>query len=247
MSNQRSVGKFCSLTATNITGTSDSIAAFNGALLGEGAEAYCTSNLKVYRFTSATISSFSPLFVPANAGGGTWVMQDSSGFMTCYAVGSATFTAAATGGSPTLGLNFWSEQKSGAGFYSTAAGLGSGLVSVNSTTGLILVDGSLASLGRNVAFQMTMQFSATCNLTGQIFEFDITKASGGNVGNSVQSQTATQSAISGPGGTSTVTVNQIFFPTPGLGYEPVFRCITSGTALLYTAFYQVSITPAGIF
>lgn len=243
MSNQRSVGKFCSVVVTNLTGTSDSIAALNGSLLGEGAEAYCLANAHTYRFNSALSSFFSPTFIAANVGGGGWVMQDAQPYLGLCGIGTSVFTAAATGGSPTLGLNFWSEQKSGAGFYSQVTDIGNS-ATINSTTGLLLVDGTLAF--RPVPYLFNMQFSMTCNLTGQIFEFDITRASGGNVGNTVQSQTATQSVISGPGGTTSVSYTQIFTPTPGIGYEPVFRCITSGTALLYTAFYQVTMTPLGM-
>lgn len=243
MSNFRNVGKFCSLVATSLTSTSDSIAAFNGSILGEGALAYCTTNQKSYRFTSATIPTFSPMFLPANVGGGTWVLQEAEEILSCYGFGSASYTAAPAQSS--LGLGFWTEFKTGSGFYTTLSGFGGTLVTINSTTGLILADGSLASY-RNVPFLLTMQFSVGSDVAGQVWEFDITKASGGNVGNNVQSQTAAQTSVQGAVTATSVVINQVIFLTPGLGYEPVFRCVTSGTAKLVTAYYQVSIVPVGI-
>lgn len=243
MSNKRSVGNFCSISVANISSGADSIAALNGSVLGQGAEAYCQQNKRTYRFDSSVAAFFSPTFVAANVGGGGWVMQNAEPYLGLCGVGTSLFTAAATGGSPTLGLSVWSEQKTGAGFYTPLTDLGNS-VTIDSTTGLIIVDGTLSY--RPTPFLFTMQFSVTATVPGNIWEFDITKASGGNVGNTSQSQTAAQSAVSGPGGTTSVCYTTIFTPTPSLGYEPVFRCITSGTAALYTAFYQITVTPLGM-
>lgn len=245
MSNQRSVGKFCSVVVTNPTGASDSIAALNGSLLGEGAEAFCSSNAKAYRWTSAAVTAFSPVFIAATTGGGTWIMQGPGAYLSCAAVGSAAFTAAGTGGTPTLGLNVWSEFKTGAGFYTTVSGFGGNIATVNSTTGLILIDGSVATY-RNVPFLITMQFSVTASASGNVWEFDLTQASGGNVGTTNQSQTAAQTTVTNAGANS-ISLSRLFLPTPGIGYEPVFRNLSSGATTLYAAFYQVSIVPAGIY
>lgn len=245
MSNQRSVGRFCSIAVTNPTGASDSIAALNGSLLGEGAEAFCTSNGKPYRWTSATVTAFSPVFLAATTGGGTWIMQGPEAYFSCSAVGSALYTA--SGAQASLGLNVWTEFKTGAGFYTTQSGFGGNLVTVNSGTGFILVDSSLGTY-RNVPFQVVMTFSVSSSTANSTFEFDLTQAAGGNVGTTNTSQSAVQVTLQGGAGIATEVVHsRLFLPTAGLSYEPVFRCVSSGVPTLYTAYYQVSIVPAGIF
>lgn len=243
MGSQRSVGKFCSITVTNDSvGASDSIVALNGALLGEGAEAFCTSSGQMYRWTSASIAAFAPVFITPSAGGGTWVMQNFEQFLSCSAFGSAAFTAGAA--QATLGINLWTEIKTGGGFYTTAPGFAGNLVTINSAVGFMTLANAVGSF-RNVPLLVTMQFSVSASEALSAWEFDLTPVPGGNVGANVQSQTAAQATLTGPGQATSVTLTRLFVPTANVAYYPVFRCVNSGTATLYTAYYQMSVVSAG--
>lgn len=243
MGNQRSVGKFCSIVVTNDSvGAFDSIVSLDGSKLGEGAEAFCSSTGQAYRWTSLSIAAFQNIFITPTTGGGTWVMQDLEQFLSCFAFGSAAFTAGAA--QATLGINLWTEIKTGTGFYTTGPGFSGNLVTINSATGFMTLANTVGSF-RSVPLLVTMQFSMSASEVNTTWEFDLTPAPGGNVGLNVQSQTAVQATLPGPGLATSVTVTRLFIPTANVAYYPVFRCVNSGTATLYTAYYQMSVVSAG--
>jgi hypothetical protein len=243
MSDQRSVGKFCSITAFENTGVGlDSIQEIDGSKLGEGAEAFCTSTGQSYRWTSATITAFGLVFITPATGGGTWVMQGYEQFLSCSAVGSAAFSGA--GAHASLGLNLWTTFPAGASFYTTGPGFTVGqLVTVEPSFGFMVLNNTMGSF-RSVPLLVTMQFSVTSSALGHIFEFDLTPSPGGNIGLNVQSQTAAQATLLSAGPTS-VSLTRLFIPTANVDYYPVWRCLTSGATTLSTSFYQMSIVSAG--
>lgn len=244
MSNQRSVGKFCSITAfEDLGGGLDSIQAIDGSKLGEGAEAFCTSTGQSYRWTANAIAAVGLVFITPTTGGGTWVMQGFEQFLSCSAVGSAAFTAGAA--QATTGINLWTALKGGASFYTTQPGFSAGqLVTINSAFGFMTLNNAMGSF-RSVPLLVTMQFSVSASEVNSAWEFDLTPSPGGNVGLNVQSQTAAQASLPGPGLATSITVSRLFFPTANVAYYPVFRCVNSGTATLYTAYYQMAVVSAG--
>ncbi len=246
MSNQRGVGKFCSIVVLNDTvGSSDSIISLDGSKLGEGAEAFCSSTGQAYRWTSNAITALGPTFITPLTGGGTWVMQAYTQFLACFAFGSAAFTGAAA--QATTGIGLWTALKAGAAFYTTGPGFTNvsvQLVTINSAAGFMTLANSMGSF-RAVPLLVTMQFSVQASEVNSLWEFDLTPSPGGNVGLNVQSQTATQVTLLGSGINSSVSVTRLFIPTANVAYYPVFRCLTSGTATLFTPFYQMAVVSAG--
>ncbi len=258
MSNQRGVGKFCSIVVLNDTvGSSDSIISLDGSKLGEGAEAFCSSTGQAYRWTSNAITALGPTFITPLTGGGTWVMQAYTQFLACFAFGSAAFTGAAA--QATTGIGLWTALKAGAAFYTTGPGFTNSsvqLVTINSAAGFMTLANSMGSF-RAVPLLVTMQlatvttqrvaqeFSVQASEVNSLWEFDLTPSPGGNVGLNVQSQTATQVTLLGSGINSSVSVTRLFIPTANVAYYPVFRCLTSGTATLFTPFYQMAVVSAG--
>jgi hypothetical protein len=170
-------------------------------------------------------------------------MQGYEQFLSCFAFGSAAFTAG--GAQSTTGINLWTAIKAGASFYTTGPGFSAGqLVTINSAAGFMTLANTVGSF-RSVPLLVTMQFAVSASEVNSTWEFDLTPSPGGNVGLNVQSQTAAQATLLGPGLATSVTVTRLFIPTANVAYYPVFRCVSSGTATLYTAYYQMSVVSAG--
>lgn len=242
MSNKRSVGNFCSLTATNLTGTSDSIAAFNGSLLGEGAEAYCTSSGHAYRWTSAVIAATTAIYIAPNAGGGTWVVQDGNAFFS----GLTESTLAYEGASITPTVNVWNFLPTGGGFY---AGTGPNVVwTTNSSNGVMTYGSQVPS--NNIIYLVTGQVTLYSGSTNQDLEFAFSP-SAGNIGSLIGTTTGRaggsviQQALSGTAITPlNFSISILSQLTPGVGYQWVFRNLTGSNAIL-SLYYGMSIVPVG--
>lgn len=242
MGNQRSVGRFCSLIATNLTGTSDSIAAFNGALLGEGAEAFCTSNGHVYRFTSSLGVVIPSVYIAANVGGGTWVVQDGDGFFT----GAAESTVNYEGSSVTPVASTWAALASGVNFY---GGTGqSGLWTTNTSSGVITYSSAVPA--NNMPFLFTGQvtlYSATAN---QQLELALSPSAGnpgcliGTTTNRAGSIVVQQNLPSTAGNPLNFSISTIFAAQPGIGYQWVFRNFTGPNAV-QSLYYGLNLAPLG--
>lgn len=130
MSNQRGVGPFCSMVVATLAGSSNSVAATSGIILGAGAQIYCLANNKSYRYTTSTITAASPVFIAA-AGGGTWMEENAVGdssvaIQTQAGYASSTLTSASA---------TWQALPSGAGFYGQSTT--SPLWSLNTTSGVL--------------------------------------------------------------------------------------------------------------
>lgn len=234
MSNQRGVGPFCSIVVATLTGTSNSLAALGGGILGEGAEAFCLQNKKSYRYTSTVITQALPVYVAA-AGTGTWVEQIAVADATAAIVGSANFAFPTVVTPPTTQ---WQALPSVTSGYQ--ASLSGSLWSLNTTTGVLTYNGP-----SGVIFLVTGILSWNPNFVpsgGAVLQWDIT-SNGANIGFTTPTLTQTLSSST----TDTTSPQQVVsqFIT-GASHGDTFQHIykVSPAAVDYVFLnYQATFTP----
>jgi hypothetical protein len=227
MSNQRSVGKFCSIVVTNLSGTSDSISSLVGTVLGEGAEAWCVATAAPFRWTSATITPDSVYFVAAS-GGGTWVRQvgaagvpeDSSVAMTT-AGQSAGFIASVQ--------NEWNAMQTASFAYAEELYAGPNW-SLNTTNGVRTYNGIPGGPSPR-AFMVTCSFTVIPSGAAALFEFDI-DLNGGRIGGTAGGSITSQVANLPNGSSVSITQSCNFFASPGDTWQHIWRITSASPPIL---------------
>lgn len=211
MSNQRSVGRFCSVVVTHLSGASDSIASLVGSTLGEGAEAWCVDQASTYRYTTATIAADAFFFVAAS-GGGTWVLQAGAAGTP---FGSGLFgTVAFQGGAlVSASQNVWTALPTGAFWFAEI--LNGNYWTLNTTTGVRTYTGPSREFTCNAAISVSAA-------SAQGIEFDLTE-NGSRIGGTVNGSIISQIGQAGSGAFTVIAQTCSFFATNGSTYQHIFR------------------------
>jgi hypothetical protein len=226
MSNQRSVGKFCSIVVTNLSGTSDSMTTIVGSTLGEGAEVWCAATATPFRWTAATITPDSAYFVSAS-GGGTWVRQvGAAGVPEGSSV--AMTTAGQSAGFIASVQNEWNAMQTASFAYAEELYAGP-YWTLNTTNGVRTYVGAPGISPR--PFLVTCSFTVIPSGANALFEFDIDlngSRIGGTTGGSITSQVANL-----PNGSSvSITQSCNFFASPGDTWQHIWRITSASPPIL---------------
>lgn len=220
MSNQRSVGQFCSITVGTINGAVNSVATINGPILGEGAECFCIQNGKSYRYTATTISGAAPCYVAAS-GGGTWVEQGAITDFSFGILGAVGFQSATQNNPSAVNLAL----PSSAGFYVTS--LAGSLWSLNGTTGVVTYTGP-TGLIFNVT--QTLAYSTTAS---DFLVLDLT-ANGARIGTTTRSTVSVLSATDSTQLATSATQSTILTPVNGATYQTIWLGTGGATYAWYS-------------
>lgn len=233
MAVKRSPGSFCSLVATNPTGTTDSIAAINVGFVGNGAEAYCTSVPGVYRYdASSSATAAAPLVVAPNSGAGRWTLQNPALLL------AAEFTAGAplagTAGAGT-GLT-WTPPPAGTNFYAPGPTT-SAFWTIDTTLGTVTYAGIA---GRKFLVLTSLSINSGA---ARVMEIDL------SINNSLQglqTGTLTSQQTTVPANGNITLQHQILITVmaAGVSIVPVYRMLAGSGPIIFDA-YQITVTPVG--
>jgi hypothetical protein len=227
MSNQRSVGKFCSIVVTNLSGTSDSVASLVGTVLGEGAEAWCVAAEAAFRWTSATLTADGIYFVAAS-GGGTWVRQ--VGAAGVPQGSSAVMTVAGQGaGFMSSVQNQWNAMQT-ASFAYTETLNASNYWTLNTTNGVRTYVGIPGGPSPR-AFLVTCSFTVIPSGAAALFEFDI-DLNGGRIGGTAGGSLTSQIENLPNAQSESITQSCVFFASPGDTWQHIWRITSASPPIL---------------
>jgi hypothetical protein len=217
MSNQRSVGKFCSIVVPTLAGSSHSIASLVGTTLDEGAEAYCVAEGCSYRYTGNTITADGFFFVAAS-GGGTWIRQvgaDTVPFAT-----SVSMTVSGQGiGFSTPAQSVWTAMPSGAFAYTES--LNGFYWTLNTTTGVRTYTGASRE------FLLSTSITVIASGGSDLFELDLTE-NGSRLGATTNGSIISQISNLTAALSTNVTQTCSFFATNGSTYQSIWRITSAG-------------------
>lgn len=235
MSNQRSVGKFCSIVVTNLSGTSDSISSLVGTVLGEGAEAWCVAAGAAFRYTGSTITPDGVYFVGA-PGGGTWVRQVS---IAGVPEGSSAIMTGAQGIFDSSAQNVWNAMPTTTNAY--AESLNAGLYwSLNTTNGVRTYNGIPGGPNPR-AFLVTCSVTVIPSGADALFEFDI-DLNGGRIGGTAGGSRISQIANLTNAQSFPITQTCIIYASTGDTWQHIWRIISASPPILAFQRYSSVLT-----
>lgn len=228
------------LGVPSVSNPSDSLVAVNTSELPDGAQAFVLSTRSTYRLNKfSTQTAVGTAFVPAgNVGGGVWFFESGGD-----AVASNPFIYQATGtasltGAQTPVLNTWIALPSGSGFYTS--GIGNGVFSLNTSSGLITYDGPAGA-----RYKASAIATLECGTAAQGMELAITQ-NGVLIGTTTYDGTA-GGASADPTtaglGECISTSKLITIASTGDTLQAVMRNIT-GTGTLNATHLNLLLTPA---
>lgn len=233
MSNNRSVGRFCSIEVATLAGSSSSIASLQGVPLGEGAEAYCAAEGCPYRYTTATITPDAFYFVAAS-GGGTWVRQVGSDTVPFATGVNLTVAGQGIGFSSVPAQNVWNAMPATTPF-SYAETLNGFYWTTNTTTGVRTYTGASRE------FLVSTTISCLCGSGTDILEFDVTE-NGSRLGATTNGSITSQLTTLSPSSLS-LTQTCSFFATNGSTYQHIWRIISATPSAVAYQRYTSVFTP----
>jgi hypothetical protein len=235
MSQQRSVGRFCSIVVTNTTGAIDSVSALSTQVLGNGAEVYCLANNKIYRFQqSASSVTVLPNYIAPVVGGGCWEMVNPGSFGSLSDYGNANFQAL---GTFTPVSNIWRALPTGSNTYSSTGGATGAMLTSSSNTGVLTYAGPT---GRSyfISAQFTIRGTSPSDYIESLFT-----ENGALIGTSTASVFAssagwTNTAESVTTAVATFTIIQAL--NSGSTYQMIWRPVTGGGGTCLVQNYKLS-------
>lgn len=235
MTEQRSVGKFCSIVCNTMSGTSKSLATIPSARLGDGAEAFCLENRRTYRLNTASAfsSSLSPLYITAQ-GGGAWEMVEYQSDASYQIIGTNTFDA---GANIATVSNTWRAMPVGSAFYTPVTS--SPVWSMDATTGVLTYGGPS---GRKYLFQSTVANSVGAAVLREFFQIVPTQNSsqiGLTSANSASSSSGWGQVAGGTASVGFISNSLILNVTNGATYQLALRVTGGAYPSMFLFGYQL--------